>query len=164
MTDLADAVDLPVELDDDPVVPVIPPTSLPAIVATSVAPNRLRTLSGMSRSDYLNLGGALLSSLSITILLFGILAPLSGPLGFVIVAWVMFLVVYGLLVSLDETRPVMVDKVMSAVLLSAALLAGIALVTVIVFTLWKGRQALFKMNLYTQDMSSAGPAELMSWV
>ena len=29
----------------------------------------------MSRSDYLNLGGALLSSISITLLLFGILAP-----------------------------------------------------------------------------------------
>jgi phosphate transport system permease protein len=158
MTDLVDAVELPVE---DEAVPAVPPpaTTLPAVVATPVAPNRLRTLSGMSRSDYMNLGGALLSSLSITLLLFGILAPLSGTFGFVIVAWVTFLVVYGLLVSLDETRPVMVDKVMTAVLLSAALTAGIALVTVIVFTLWKGRNALFKMNLYTQDMSSAGPAD-----
>lgn len=159
MTDLVDAVDLPID-DEQPVVePVTAGTTLPSIVATPVPPNRLRTLSGMSRSDYLNLGGALLSSLSITLLLFGILAPLSGQIGFVLVAWVMFLVVYGLLVSLDETRPVMVDKVMSAVLLSAALLAGVALVTVIIFTLWKGRQALFKMNLYTQDMSSAGPAD-----
>jgi phosphate transport system permease protein len=158
MTDLVVAVELPVE---DEAVPAVPPpaTTLPAVVATPVAPNRLRTLSGMSRSDYMNLGGALLSSLSITLLLFGILAPLSGTFGFVIVAWVTFLVVYGLLVSLDETRPVMVDKVMTAVLLSAALTAGIALVTVIVFTLWKGRNALFKMNLYTQDMSSAGPAD-----
>ena len=116
----------------------------------------------MSRSDYMNLGGALISSLSITLLLFGILAPLSGSLGFVIVAWVMFLVVYGLLVSLDESRPVIVDKVMSAVLLSAALVAGIALFTVIIFTLWKGRQALFRANLYTQDMSSAGPTDPLS--
>ena len=71
----------------------------------------------------------------------------------------MFLVVYGLLVSLDETRPVMVDKVMSAVLLSAALLAGVALVTVIVYTIAKGWNALFRWNLYTQDMSAAGPAD-----
>ncbi len=95
-------------------------------------------------------------------LLFGILAPLSGTLGFVVVAWVMFLVVYGLLVSIDESRPVVVDKVMSAVMLSAAAIAGIALVSVIAYTIWEGRKALFQANLYTDDMSSAGPADPLS--
>lgn len=156
-TELAEAPAGPVEVegDDAPVAA----TTLPAIVATSVPPTHLRTLSGMSPSDYMNLGGALISTLSITLLLFGILAPLSGVVGFVVVAWVMFLVVYGLLVSLDESRPVMVDKVMSAVLLSAAMLAGIALLSVIVYTIAKGWSALFKSNLYTQDMSSTGPAD-----
>ena len=134
-------------------------TTLPDVVATAVRPHHLRTLSGMSRSDHMNLGGALLSSLSLTLLLFGRLAPLSGPLGFVVVAWVLFLVVYGLLVSLDDSRPVVVDKVMSAVLLTAAIVAGIALASVIIYTIAKGWGALFKANLYTDDMSSAGPAD-----
>lgn len=134
-------------------------TSLPHIVATPVAPTRLRTLSGFSRADLMNLVGALISSLSITVLLFGVLAPLSGSLGFVVVAWVMFLVVYGLLVSLDDSRPVVVDKIMTAVMLSAAAVAGIALVSVIVYTLAKGWGVLFRWNFYTQDMSQTGPTD-----
>ncbi len=152
-------VDAPVEVETSAEGPGRPATTRPDIVATSVSPHGLRTLSGMSRADYLNLAGALISSLSLTLLLFGRLAPLSGSLGFVIVNWVLFLVVYGLLVSLDETRPVVVDKVMSAVLLSTAALAGIALVSVIVYTIWKGHEALVRSNLYTDDMSSAGPAD-----
>ena len=78
MTDLVDAVDLPIDEEQPVVAPDARAPPCPLIVATPVPPNRLRTLSGMSRSDYLNLGGALLSSISITLLLFGILAPLSG--------------------------------------------------------------------------------------
>jgi phosphate transport system permease protein len=167
MTDLVDALETRRDPDEAEAEPnagesSASQTTMPEIVATPVAPNRLRTLSGMSRSDYMNLGGAVLSSLSITFLLFGILAPLSGGVGFVLVAWVMFLVVYGLLVSLDESRPVVVDKVMSAVMLSAALVAGIALVSVILYTLWEGREVLFRANFYTDDMSSAGPLDPLS--
>lgn len=150
------------ESTEAPVHAASPQTTLPEIVATPVAPNRLRTLSGFSRADLMNLVGAFISSLSITTLLFGVLAPLSGSLGFVIVAWVMFLVVYGLLVSLDDTRPVMVDKVMTAVMLSTAMVAGIALVSVIVYTLAKGWGVLFRLNFYTQDMSQTGPTDPIS--
>jgi phosphate transport system permease protein len=148
-----------VDEEQAPVEGVQARTSLPDIVATPVAPNRLRTLSGFSRADLMNLVGALISSLSITVLLFGVLAPLSGSLGFVVVAWVMFLVVYGLLVSLDDSRPVVVDKIMTAVMLSAAAVAGIALVSVIVYTLAKGWGVLFRWNFYTQDMSQTGPTD-----
>ena len=58
-----------------------------------------------ARDDLLNLwAGRWSAAFAITLLLFGSLAPLSGPLGFVVVAWVMFLVDYALLVSLT-TRP-----------------------------------------------------------
>jgi phosphate transport system permease protein len=134
-------------------------TVLPHIVATAVAPNRLRTLSGMSRADVLNLGGALLSSVCLTLLLFGRLAPFSGPFGFVVVTWLTFLATYALLVSMDDSRPVVVDKVMSAVLVSTWAVAVLALASVIVYTLWKGKEALVTANLYTQDMSRAGPAD-----
>jgi len=136
-----------------------PTTVLPDIVATAVPPNRLRTLSHLSSADLMNMGGAAVSAVSLTLLLFGRLAPLSGPLGFVVVAWLGFLAIYGLLVSMDDSRPVVVDKVMSAVLVSAWAVAMIALTSVIVFTLWKGKEALLTFNLYTQDMSNAGPAD-----
>jgi len=134
-------------------------TRIPDVVATNAPPNSLRTLSGMSRDDVLTLLGAGASSLCITWLLFGVLTPLSGPLGFVVVAWAIFLVVYGLMVSMTESRPVMVDKVMSAVLATGAVVAFIALASVIIFTLIKGKDALTTWNLYTQDMSETGPAD-----
>lgn len=134
-------------------------TVLSAVVATPVPPNRLRTLGGTSRDDLLTIGGALLSAVCITVLLFGVLTPLSGQPGLLVVGWVVFLGVYGLLVSMTESRPVVVDKVMSVVLGSAGVAAFGALASVILFTLWRGREALTTWNLYTQDMSEAGPAD-----
>jgi phosphate transport system permease protein len=162
MTSVADALEAPVAAQPSPTKMAEPSTTLPAIVATPVAPNRLRTLSGMSRADYMNIGGALLSSLSITVLMFGILAPLSGAVGFVIVAWVLFLMVYGLLVSLDETRPVVVDKVMTAAMLSTAIVAGSALASVVIYTVWTGRKALLRSNFYLEDMSGTNPTDPLS--
>lgn len=134
-------------------------TTLPRVTPTAVRPSRLRTLSGFTRGDAMNLAGALVSAGSVTVLLFGVLSPLSGTVGFVVVGWVLFLVVYGLLVSLDESRPVMVDKVMTAVMLSTALLSGGALVSVVVYTFFKGWSALTHLNFYTEDMSVTGPTD-----
>lgn len=143
-----------------PEAPAPPPTTvLPDIVATAVPPNRLRTLSHLSRADAMNIGGALLSSVCLTLLLFGRLSPLSGKFGYVVVTWLAFLAIYALLVSMDDARPVVVDKVMSAVLVSAWAVAVLALASVIFFTLWKGKDALLTFNLYTEDMSRAGPAD-----
>jgi phosphate transport system permease protein len=134
-------------------------TVLPGIVATPVPPSHLRTLSGFSRDDLLNIVGAAFSAVALTVLLFGGLAPFEGVLGFVVTAFVLFLVVYGFIVSLTESRPVVVDKVVAALFGASAALAFGALGSVIIFTLWRGREALTTWNLYTQDMSEAGPLD-----
>ena len=134
-------------------------TVLPGIVATPVPPNHLRTLSGFSRDDLLNIVGAAFSAVALTVLLFGGLAPFEGALGFVVVAFVLFLLVYGFIVSLTERRPVVVDKVVAALFGAAAAMAFGALGSVIIFTLWRGREALTTWNLYTEDMSEAGPLD-----
>ena len=124
----------------------------------SPAPMR-RPIGQVSRDDLLTLGGAMLSSLSLTLLLFGRLTPLSGWIGFAVVWFVMFLVIYALLVSIVDNRPAVVDRVMASLLTASAITAGGALISVIVFTLWRGRTALLKINLYTEDMSAAGPLD-----
>jgi phosphate transport system permease protein len=118
-----------------------------------------RPIGKTSREDVLNMGGAAISALASTWLLFGQLTPLSGRLGFVIVAFALFLVIYAALVSLDNDRPAVVDRVMAATLTALSLVALFALTTVIVFTFVKGWSALFKPNLYTQDMSTTGPLD-----
>lgn len=123
----------------------------------AVAP--ARSVRGVTRGDLLNLGGAFVSATCMSLLVFGRLTPAAGPLGFVVVTFALFLALYSFLVSLTEDRPAVVDKVMAAALTSAAVLAGGALMSVIVFTLWRGRGALTKPNLYVHDMSTAGPAD-----
>lgn len=118
-----------------------------------------RSLGGASRQDRWALAGALASAVCTSLLLFGRVAPFSGLLGFVVVTYFTFLAAYALLVWLDDDRPAVVDKVMSVLLASAASLAGLALLSVVTYTLWRGRAALTKINLYLQDMSNAGPAD-----
>jgi phosphate transport system permease protein len=139
--------------------PPIRTTVLPPRPGPGTSPPVRRPLGKVSRDEVLVLCGALLSSLSITLLFFGRLLPLDGRLGFVVVWFAVFLVIYGLLVSMTDNRPAVVDRVMAALLTSAALIAGCALMSVVLFTLWSGRKALFKSNLYTEDMSLAGPLD-----
>jgi phosphate transport system permease protein len=113
-----------------------------------------RPIGKVSRNDVLTLVGALFSSLSITLLLFGRLTPLSGRIGFTLVWFVMFLIIYALLVSIVDNRPAVVDRVMASLLTASSMIAGVALVSVIGFTLWRSREALFNLNLFTEDMST----------
>ncbi|MDP1818346.1 MAG: phosphate ABC transporter permease PstA [Acidimicrobiales bacterium] len=121
-----------------------------------------RAIGGVQRQDLLNLCGALLSALCTGLLLFGRLAPISGAVGFVIVTYVLFVAIYALLTWMEDERPAVVDKVMAVLLASATVLSLVALVSVIAFTLWRGREALGNVNLYHDDMSAAGPADPLS--
>jgi len=106
--------------------------------------------------------GATVSALCMTLLLFGRLTPLHGRLGFVVVWFVLFVATYALLVSLNDNRPAIVDKVMATLLAAASVIAGLALTSVILYTLYRGWGALVKPNLYLDDMSSAGPLDPLS--
>jgi phosphate transport system permease protein len=139
-----------------------PATTVPRIVATPVLPHNLRVLSGVTRSDVLDVAGAALSAVSIGFLLFGLLTPLRGPFGQVVVTFAVFLIAYGFLVSLHDDRPGVVSKVMTALLGAAAFVAFAALVTVILYTLVKAWRVLVKPNFYLEDMSETGPLDPLS--
>jgi phosphate transport system permease protein len=121
-----------------------------------------RTLGQISREGALNVIGAAGAALCVALLLFGRLAPLSGPFGFVVATYLVFLVVYAFLVSITDGRPVVVDKLMTVLLCTAGVIVCIALFSVIAFTALKGWQALVHPNLYTHDMSRAGPLDPLS--
>jgi len=116
-----------------------------------LAPQRRRQLGGVSGGVYNLLGGAT-TGLCVAMLLFGRIAPFSGLIGFVIVAYVVFLAAYAVLVSLGDTSEVVRDRVISIVLYTLATLTFAALVFVIAYTLWGGRRALVHLNFFTQDL------------
>ena len=114
-----------------------PKTILPQISPIALPPSDTRKIAGISREDLGNILGAGASSIAVTYLLFGLLAPLQGSVGFVVVAFLIFLGLYALLVSLTNPSPIVVDKVMTAILAASGALALAALASVVAFTLWR---------------------------
>ena len=142
--------------------PPTPTTVLPRRPGPGTPPPIRRPIGQIARDDVLVFLGAMLSSVSIALLFFGRLLPMSGKLGFVVVWFAVFIAIYALLVSITDNRPAVVDRVMAALLTAATVTAGAALLSVIVFVIVRGWRALRNTNLYTQDMSSAGPLDPLS--
>ena len=137
-------------------------TVLPRPTEPPVEFSSRRAIGGLSRDGLLTTVGAGLSAICVTMLLFGRLSPLSGGIGFVAVAFVLFLVIHAFLVSLSESGPVVIDRTMTAFMTACAALAITALGSVVVYVFLKGGRALFRLNLYTEDMTFAGPNEPLS--
>src|SRR5262249_33496668 len=93
-----------------------------------------RNLGMVHQRDVLSLVGAAIAAIAATALLFTFIAPLTGHLGFVVMAFVFFLGFYALLVSTEESGPAVRDRVISALIHGIAFLLFLALVDVIGFT------------------------------
>jgi phosphate transport system permease protein len=109
---------------------------------------------GATRVDWLNAVGAAATALSVTFLLFGNLAPFSGLIGFVVVAYAVFLITYAVLVSLSDDGPTVRDKIMTALLYTVTSIILGALGWVVVSTILKGRRPLGHLNFFTQDLTT----------
>jgi phosphate transport system permease protein len=140
-----------------------PATPPPVIPPTESAPREeRRQTNGLRISDALSATGALIASLCLTTLLFTQLAPLTGPIAFLAVAYILFIAIYALLVSLDESGPVVRDRVVAVAVHSLAFTIFAALAFVVIFSLVRGSSALPHLNFFTQDMSLAGPLDPLS--
>jgi phosphate transport system permease protein len=128
----------------------------------STTPETRRSLATIRPSDIAALGGSAISAVALTTLLFFRLLPLSGVLGFVVVAYLLFLAVYTLILSVDETWPTVRDRLASVVVHSLACVMLAALVFVITYTFWRGRTALTHLNFFSQDMARTGPLDPLS--
>jgi phosphate transport system permease protein len=120
------------------------------------APRRIGTI---RTTDVLSLIGALAASLTMTGLLWTQLSPFTGALGYVVTSWILFVLVYALLVSFDESRPTMWDRVTSLVVHSLAVVLLGVLAFVIGYTIDRGWTAMVHSNFFTQDLRNAGPLD-----
>ncbi|MFD7878976.1 phosphate ABC transporter permease PstA [Streptomyces sp. NPDC059766] len=151
-----------------PVVPPKPPvpgTSLPGRRpgGDTARPDRpRRNLSTLRATDVYAMTGAGAASLALTWVMFDRLLPFNGALGFLVVAYALFVGLYALLVSFDEDGPAVRDRVAAVVVQSLGLVMLTALAFVVVYTLYEGRDALPHLNFYTQSMADAGPVEPLS--
>ena len=116
-----------------------------------------RRIGGFRRSDVLSLVGAAIAGLGFAALLFTLL-PFSGWLGFLAVAYLGFVALYAVLVSLDEDFSAVKDR-LAVMIQSLAFTLLMALVFVVTFTVIRGWEALTNINFFTQDMQNAGPLD-----
>ncbi len=135
-----------------------PATTVPPRPAGSPPQVRRRT-SGLRRTDVLALLGAFAAASTTTGVLWLQLGPFTGLIGYVVVTWLVLVGVYALLVSFDENRSVVRDRVASFTVhsLGAVLLAALGFV--IGYTLLRGWHAVVHLNFFTKDLRSSLPTD-----
>ncbi|TCO58436.1 phosphate ABC transporter permease PstA [Actinocrispum wychmicini] len=123
---------------------------------------RKRNLSGRTVDDVLAATGSLLGALGLVWVLYENLLPTSGPLGFVVSWFGVFVLMYAGVTAMRHPRTVVVDRVIGAVVKAFAGLVGFVVLLVIGYTLVRGIDALGYGNFFTSDMSGAGPLDPLS--
>lgn len=107
-------------------------------------------------SDHIVFAGAGAAALSLAALLATRVIPSVNLGGFVVLAYVLFLVLYGVLVSLEDDGRAVRDRLASVAVHSLAVLALLTLLDVVGYTFWRGREALPHLNFFITDMRLAG--------
>jgi len=120
---------------------------------------RRRELRAVRVDDVYPVVGAAAGAMATATLIFGWIAPLTGVVGWFVVAFILFLVFYGLLLSVVADVREVIDRLMTVVLASAGIILAGALVFVVVFVITRGADALFHANVFFSDMESAGPLD-----
>ena len=120
-------------------------------------PPRPRPLTLLRLPDVVSIVGAFVAAVASTGLLWFEISPFSGIIGAVVVTWILFVFYYAVLVSFDENRMTVRDRLSLVVVHSLAALVFAALVFVIIYTFFRGWPALVHLNFYTQDGRYGGP-------
>jgi len=118
-----------------------------------------RPLGTIRLPDVLALVGALAAALSTTGVLWTQVSPFSGVVGYLVVTWCLFVLFYTVVVSFDENRPTVRDRVASVVVHSLGALVLVVLGFVIIYTLSRGYKAVVHANFFTQDLATTGPLD-----
>jgi phosphate transport system permease protein len=118
-----------------------------------------RSTAAQGRADVIVLAGAAAAALSLTALLVTRVSSGVNLGGFVVIGYLLFLVLYGVLVSLEHDGRTVRDRLASVAMHSLAVVLLVALLFIVVFTFWRGREALPHLNFLTTDLQLAGPLD-----
>ncbi|GAA2223961.1 phosphate ABC transporter permease PstA [Herbiconiux moechotypicola] len=138
----------------------VAPTTIPDRSGEEIGPRR--TVRTSTLDERFNVLGALAGGLAIATLLFGWIGPLTGVIGWIVVAFLAFIGLYMLLVSLRSDFQEVKDRVATVLIVSAGVLLFGALVFIVVYTLIRGAEALPYPNFFTQTMELTGPLDPLS--
>lgn len=148
----------------------VPPDEIDGPPRTTVTPRDGRGTRGGERpprrrpgrsalDDRFDVLGALCAGGAVATLLFGWFTPMSGAVGWVVVAFLAFVAAYAILVSVRSSTLAVADRVMTVLLYSAGFIVVAALVFVVFYTVLRGIPALSHLNFFTETMRFAGPLD-----
>ncbi|MBP2320936.1 phosphate transport system permease protein [Kibdelosporangium banguiense] len=120
---------------------------------------RKRDLRGRTLDDVAAALGSLVGALGLVWVLYENLLPTSGPLGFFVSWFFVFVLLYAGVTAMRHPRTVIADRVAAAVIQAFAGLVGLALLLVVGYTAFRGADALGYSNFFTTDLSGAGPLD-----
>jgi phosphate transport system permease protein len=118
-----------------------------------------RSTATRGRADVVIIVGAGAAALSVAALLSTRVIPSVNLIAFVVITYLLFLALYGVLVALEDDGRTVCDRLASVVVHSLAGLAMLALGFIVVFTFWRAHDALLHLNFFTSDMQKAGPLD-----
>lgn len=125
------------------------------LAAAELPPEDLPSpLRRVTSEDIYAVVGSLVGSFGLVWLVFSHVLPLSGVVGFLLCWDLAFLAMYAGVTALSHPRPVVVSRVMAAVIVGIALLVGFVLATVVVYVVARGYHALGHLNFVTQSASA----------
>jgi phosphate transport system permease protein len=128
-----------------------------AVATASPGPEvRVRT-SSTSADGAATVAGAAVAALALTWLLYERVLPLSGVLGFWIVCYLVFVLLYAGMATLQWDRLDAMNRVTSVVFGSAGALAFAIVVAVAAYSLLKGWAAVKHLSFITTSMQYSGP-------
>ena len=123
----------------------------------SYGPKRPRSVAARNSDDWLALAGSLVGALGLVWVSYDRLLPFSGPVGFFICWYVVFLLVYGAVSAMTHPRQIVVDRLAAAVVHGGAAIVLAAVVTTIAYTFIRGWSAYTHLSFFTQTMASTQP-------
>ncbi|HET9255775.1 MAG TPA: ABC transporter permease subunit, partial [Pseudonocardiaceae bacterium] len=131
----------------------------PSLPAAQPAPEPRRSTSARGKAEVISLVGAGAGAVSLSGYFSTRVLASAGLITFIAVAYLLFLLLYGVMVAIRDDGRAVRDRLASAVVHSLAAFALITLVFVAGFTFWQARSALVHLNFFTSDMQLAGPLD-----
>jgi phosphate transport system permease protein len=134
--------------------------SVPQVDEDDAPPARPRTprrIRSFTPEDRFAAVGSVLASLALVYVAYLHIFYFSGLLGFLLCWYVAYLVVYGVVVSLANPRPIVVERLVTSTLYLASAVVVLALGSTVVYIFAKGWRALVHVNFFTHDMAGVSP-------
>ncbi|MFG6446484.1 phosphate ABC transporter permease PstA [Microbacterium sp. P07] len=122
-------------------------------------PEERRNISALRREDVLRVVCSALAAIAATAWLFLQIVPFEGPVAFTLIAYALFVTFFVILISFDDDKITVRDRVWGVLIHSAAAVLLLALAVVVIFTISRGSEAFLQPNFWVQDLSLAGPLD-----